>query len=192
MGEDKALLELAGKSLVVRAAGVLVGFGAPVVLACGAHDRYADLGLERVLDRDADLGPLAGLEAALARASMREDDARAGSDYVCVLACDMPRASARIFERLLFLAEARQADACLLATTAGLEPLLAVYSTRCLDSVRRALDAGKRRMNAFHRGFGDLVIETLAARDIPEDAPAEVARNLNTPAEFQAEGALER
>jgi len=186
MGQDKALLSLAGKSLLARAAEVLAALGAPVVLACGAEDRYAQLGLERVLDRGADLGPLAGLEAALDRAC------HAGNGYICVLACDMPRASARVFEQLLLRAEARGADACLLATPAGLEPLLAVYSTRCLDSVRRALDAGERRMDAFHRRFGALVIETLDTQDLPEETPAEVARNLNTPAEFQVEGGLKR
>ena len=125
----------------------------------------------------------------LARASMKNDGA---GGYVCVLACDMPRASTMVFERLLQRAEERGADACLLMTTAGIEPLLAVYNTRCLDSVRRALDAGERRMIAFHRGFGDLAIETLEDQDLPAGACTDVARNLNTPGEFQDEGRLSR
>lgn len=189
MGTDKALLALEGRSLLSRSVENLAPLGAPVVLACGSEDRYAELGCERVLDRFPAGGPLAGLEAVLARACSAS---RAGDVFVCILACDMPRAAPQVFERLLQRAHERGADACLFATDAGVEPLLAVYSTRCLAAVRGALDAGERRMIAFHSGFGELSIETLDARDPAQGVDAEVARNLNTPADFQAEGELAR
>jgi len=189
MGADKALLALEGRSLLSRSAESLAALGAPVVLACGSEDRYDELGFERVLDRIPGGGPLAGLEAVLARARATSDDEDA---FVCLLACDMPRAGSQVFARLLQRAAARGADACLLATDAGVEPLLAVYRTRCLAAVRRALDAGERRMVAFHHGFGELTIATLDTRDPAEGVAAEVARNLNTPAELRAERGLAR
>lgn len=186
MGRDKALLDLDGTSLLERAVATVSALGAPVVLAAGPADRYAELGLERVLDRAPGVGPLAGLAAVLERAASttRERDGLA-----CVLACDMPRARTEVLERLLARAEERGADACLLETDGGVEPLFAVYRLTCLEPVRRALQAGERRMIAFHRGYGELSIDVLPQDELPADlASSGCARNLNTPAEFRAEG----
>jgi molybdopterin-guanine dinucleotide biosynthesis protein A len=82
-------------------------------------------------------------------------------------------------------AEAQDLDVCLLETTAGLEPLCAVYSRACLEPVRAALDAGERKMVAFHgRTTGGRSLRIAAQRARAED----VVRNLNTPddwAEFR-------
>ena len=86
MGRDKALLRLGDQTLLERTVGVLSRLAPRVYLACGAEERYAELGLECVLDRLPDGGPLAGLEAALTR--LQAD----GGGWLGILACDMPRA----------------------------------------------------------------------------------------------------
>ena len=68
MGADKAGLRLSGPTLLERAVAELDSIAAETLLACGPASRYAELGRPLVLDRCADGGPLAGIEAALARA----------------------------------------------------------------------------------------------------------------------------
>jgi len=185
MGRDKARLLLDGHSLLERAVGVLREVTPRVVLACGPTDRYAELGLERVLDRTPDLGPLGGLEAALAR-MLHGDGVGPADRWLLALACDMPRATGAVFRALLARARERRADACLVAGADGLEPLYAVYRGTCFAPVRRALDAGERRMISFHRGFGELAIEPFSESELAA-GERDCVHNLNTPSEYRAE-----
>jgi len=175
MGRDKALLVLDGVTLLERAAAVLAELTPRVLLATGAAPRYAEFGLEGVLDAEAGAGPLAGLAAVLERLEHEE------IAHACVLACDMPRASAAVFRALLARARAESAEACLVRTPAGLEPLCGVYHARCLPAVRAALARGERRMDSFH---GEIRLVTASEAELERDC----ARNLNTPEEFSAAG----
>ncbi len=188
MGQDKAMLRCGGGTLLEHAVGVLREVTPRVVLACGPTDRYEALGWERVLDRASDLGPLGGLEAALAWAVSGR---RPRETWLLVLACDMPRAEGEVFRRLLERARAHEVDACLLESASGVEPLCAVYRGTCLPAVRRALDAGERKMISFHRDFGELALETLLEAELSGAlAQRGCAHNLNTEAEVRAEGGV--
>jgi molybdopterin-guanine dinucleotide biosynthesis protein A len=132
-----------------------------------------------VLDPIADAGPLAGLLAGLEAAR---------TEWVAVLACDMPRASAGALRELLAEARRSDLDLCLADLPRGSQPMLAVYRRRCAPAVRAALEAGQRRMVAFHALAVDgrpLRAGTLALAD------AGAALNLNTPADLAAEIARE-
>lgn len=173
MGADKALLvDAKGRALIERALATLDPWVDELCIACGPSARYGELGRRQVLDRIADGGPLAGLEAALSAAS---------TPWIYALACDLPRADGAVFARLLERAQRDDLDACWLSTAAGDEPLYAVYSTRCLPAVRAALDAGQRRMNSFL----DLTIDGRALRVGTERTDVgELAFNVNTPADW--------
>lgn len=179
MGSDKAALSLRGRTLLERAAATFEGIAAETLLACGATERYGDLGLPLVLDGTVGEGPLAGLEAGLARAR---------TEWIAALACDMPRADPEAFLALQDHAIAGGFDLCLLTTEKGVEPLFSVYRRTCLEPVRAALAAGERRIVAFHpfrtRTGRPLRIGTLEWDD------RDVARNVNTPAELSAEAAV--
>jgi len=183
MGSDKAALPLAGRTLLERAAATFEGIAVETLLACGASPRYGELGLPLVLDRSPGAGPLSGLEAGLARAR---------TDWVAALACDMPRAAPEAFLALEDRAIEGGFDLCLLVTDKGVEPLFAVYRRTCLEPVRAALAAGERRIIAFHpfptAAGRPLRIGTLDERELPVALAARgVARNVNTPAELSAE-----
>ncbi len=178
MGRDKALLELEGRTLLERAVETLRALVPDVLLACGAEPRYRELGLELVPDRHPGVGPLAGLLAALERIE------EAGSSACLALACDMPGALSSVFERLTLRLVESGADACLLATPAGLEPLHAVYRTSVLPAVRASVERGERRLIAFHPGIR---VATLGTWEL-EPAERDCARNVNRPEEFLAAG----
>lgn len=176
MGRDKAVLPFEGTTLVERSAATLASIAGETLLACGSAERYGDLGLTLVLDSTPDGGPLAGLEAGLARAR---------TEWVAALAVDMPRADARVLALLHDRARERGLDACLLASEQGLEPLCAVYRRSCLEPVRAALAAGERRMTAFH---AHIRVETLAPDEMPEALRRlGVEKNLNTPEDLAVE-----
>lgn len=185
MGSDKAALSLQGRTLLERATATFEGIAVETLLACGSSARYGELGLPLVLDGMGGAGPLAGLEAGLARAR---------TEWVAALACDMPRAAPEAFLALHDHAIATGSDLCLLATEKGVEPLFAVYRQTCLDPVRAALAAGERRIVAFHTFRTALKrplrIGTLHERDLPRAlVDRGVARNVNTPADLSAETA---
>lgn len=181
MGRDKAALVLGQRTLLERGVKVLRGIAPRVVLACGPEDRYAESGLPRVLDRAPNLGPLAGVAAALeaARAGGAEN-----TDFVAVLATDLPFADEALFEALLARADETAADVCLLASPDGLEPLYGLYRVAVLPAVLAALEAGVRRMTGFHSGFGPVVVETLPRDSWGVDGVEDAARNVNTPEEW--------
>ncbi|MDF1800134.1 MAG: molybdenum cofactor guanylyltransferase [Planctomycetota bacterium] len=181
MGSDKAVLDLAGTRLIDLAVAALTPLTEAVVLATGEAPRYLELGLDTVLDSHAGCGPLGGLVAGLEHAKLHD------RDPVLVLACDTPRASARLFELLVERLESSSADACLLRTAEGIEPLYAVYKTSCAAPARAALAAGQRRMNAFHEAVELAFLdETELPHELAERRPA---TNLNTPSEYEAERA---
>ena len=184
MGRDKARIELRGRSLLQRAIDSLSPACASVWLACGPESRYDELDLERVLDVTPDGGPLAGLAAVLARAE-RERTAPGQEAAVAVIACDMPRATTDVY-RLLHAELARSgADAALLETSEGLEPLCAVYRTSALAAVQRALGRGDRRLISFH---DELRVARIRADELPEALRgADMTRNLNTPEDLSEE-----
>jgi molybdopterin-guanine dinucleotide biosynthesis protein A len=183
MGADKAALRLAGATLLERAVGELDTIASRTLLACGGSPRYADLGRPLVLDAFSDGGPLAGLEAALARSE---------TDWLAAIACDMPRANGRVLLALLERADSHGLDACLLETEKGVEPLCAVYRKTCLKPIRAALAAGERRVISF---FGvlkpdgsPLIVGSLLERELPSELAAiGVAVNVNTPRELDIE-----
>jgi len=186
MGADKAVLTVGGRSLLARAAQELERICDEVVLASGERPRYGELGLMCVLDRRVDGGPLAGLEAALFHAAECARNRGASGAFVAALACDMPRVPAALFSALLERARAAQADVALVSSAVGLEPLAALYSTKALPALTRALDAGERKMTAFHHGFGPLEVLVVSEEELPL-AGLDFARNLNTPADWKAE-----
>jgi molybdopterin-guanine dinucleotide biosynthesis protein A len=180
MGTDKARLELDGSALMDYPLRALRAVTDTIVLACGPVPRYTSLGLDLALDPLVDGGPLAGLVAGLDAARER------GAEWALVLACDMPHADGRVLQTLLARASERRLDACLLGLERGSQPTFGAYHVRCAAPARAALEAGERRLIAFHGAHVDgrpLRIESARASEL--GAADEVARNVNTREELE-------
>jgi molybdopterin-guanine dinucleotide biosynthesis protein A len=166
MGRDKALLPFRGGALAGHVAARVADAAGSVVLI-GDPLKYGHLGYPVLPDRTLDAGPLGGIETALTGTS---------ADWNLMLACDMPDVTTAFLRGLLDAAERLNADILLPAGPSGrLQPLSAVYHRRSLAAIRRALEAGVRKITAALDGLE-------VARFAVEDAAC--FENLNTPEEW--------
>ena len=203
MGREKALLEAGGKTLLQRLARTLesrfdpiyvsVRFSGPSVElseALRALTDAIDCELSIVPDLREDEGPLAGVEAALARlaagGSTLQEPSRA-----FFIPVDVPAVSADLLGALWKEASREGRSGCVPRWSRGLEPTYAVYSTELLSEVRRRLDSG----SAAIRDLAELsrvhvldLEDAATARKVFGVATpdlAEIFRNLNRPEDYE-------
>lgn len=168
MGEDKALLELDGISLLQRAIGRLRSAGAsPILVASGGRELRVP-GCLSVADGVAGRGPLGGLVGAL----------RAAPGELCaVVAVDMPDLSVELLQLLAALWNGE--DALVPVSSDGPEPLHAVYAASALAQAELCLRSGDVSLRGLLTRLRVRPVD-VAARFGPATA-ASFAANLNRP-----------
>lgn len=173
MGRDKALLELAGETLVVRAARLVESVtGTPVVI--GSPKLFESLGLQAIADDWPGSGPLGGIATVL-----RASDA----PWNLVAACDLPYLTKEWLEFLIGRALASQSDALLPMNERGAEPLCAMYHKRCEPMIRAALDRGTRKVTD---GLAGLRVESIEPAEWKVfDSEGLLFKNMNSPADYE-------
>jgi molybdopterin-guanine dinucleotide biosynthesis protein A len=181
MGTDKALLEVGGRTLLLRAVeAVRAAGGEPIVL--GPPRPAVAVGGARQADETDGTGertgPLPALRHGLALC-------RAGQAALA-LACDLPLVTA---EFLRFLIDAAEGwDAVVPRVADEDQVLTAAYDPACLPVLDRALERGER---AVHAVLADLRVRSLDEQAIAPFGGAAIFLNVNTPAEKErAEAAL--
>ncbi len=149
MGEDKALIRLAGIPLIERVLARIDGLADEILITTNRPETLTHLNLRMAGDEVPGAGALHGLKTAL--------DAARG-EIVLVLSCDTPFVSRELLEHLLN--RAHEADAIVPKHGDKYEPLQAVYNrSRCLPAVEAALVSGERRMVSFYPQVHVLPIE---------------------------------
>jgi len=172
MGRDKALLEIAGMPMLVRMARLAEPLVAAVTVI-GAPERYAHLGLPVLPDDVPGLGPLGGIATAL-RVST--------STWNLILGCDLPCLTAHWLEWFLARGLGSDADALLPRTTAGVEPLCAMYRATCAPVVTAAIARGVRKVT---EGFVGVRIEYVDQAEWKAIEPGDLLlKNMNTPEDY--------
>ncbi|HEX6985862.1 MAG TPA: molybdenum cofactor guanylyltransferase [Planctomycetaceae bacterium] len=194
-GSDKARALLDGTPLIVRVAETLRAACGEVTAVADVAAKYADLDLPTIADRRPGLGPLAGVEAALAD---RLD--RLGPGWVLLASCDLvglkrewvetimarcPHASRRVQPAGTSLA-ARSSEGDVPSAVAFREafwqPFPAAYHTDLLPLVTELLDAGRA---SFQRLLSDPRSHAVPLPR-PSDWPA--VAQINTREDFEAFG----
>lgn len=167
MGQDKALLQLDGKTLFERSLSLLKQFFFHILIAGDRPD------LSRpCIPAVPDIYPgsaLGGLHAGLKAAK---------TDWIFAAPCDMPYPDARIVERLL--AERSGFDAVVPRTSEGYEPVFALYHKNCLLPMEQLLCRNQFRIYDFYQRIR---IRYLDPPDLPEGWERSLI-NLNTPAQL--------
>jgi molybdenum cofactor guanylyltransferase len=136
-GARKPALRVAGRTILERQLDVLRPL-ADEILLVGGHAGDGASDVRDVADLRPELGPLAGLEAALASAQ---------HDAVLLLGGDMPALQAPIVE---LVRDAPPPTALVVPAVGGeWQPLLARYPRTLLDEVSRLLDQGRRSLQTL-------------------------------------------
>jgi molybdopterin-guanine dinucleotide biosynthesis protein A len=172
MGADKSFLDLGGRPIITHVIDALTERFSRVIIITNDPDKYARFGLPLFPDVIPGIGTLGGIHAGL---SHIHDEA------AFFVASDMPFVKPEVIDYLV--GTFHDTDAVIPCLSGYFEPLLAVYSKRCLTAVERALAEHKRRPVDF---LGDvrtrMVLEDELSRIDPESASI---FNINTPQDYE-------
>ncbi|HKO03620.1 MAG TPA: molybdenum cofactor guanylyltransferase [Candidatus Acidoferrales bacterium] len=173
MGKEKALLEINGTPLVVRAARLLEPLCSGVTIV-GPQELYQHFGFAALADERPNLGPLGGILTALGHTE---------APWILITACDLPYLTADWLRYLIGRAASSQARVVLPESDSGPEPLCAVYHRDAAAAIRSEIARGERKVT---RALGSLPIERLLPAEIrPFDPRGLLFHNLNTPEDYE-------
>lgn len=167
MGRDKAAIAVSGVSLLRRTAEVALKLSSRVYVVTTPdkdHDALLPDNVEIILERDPQ-GPLQAFAQALAQVQ---------SDWVLLLACDLPHLSANPLRTWMAHLDQIHAMAYLPRHPKGWEPLCGFYHTDCLAS-----------LNAFQGRSFQQWLATQPVAEIAIDNP-QILFNCNTIADLEA------
>jgi molybdenum cofactor guanylyltransferase len=151
-GTDKALVKLAGKSMLQRT-GELLASVCDDVMVVSAPGRYLDSPWPVLPDGWPGEGPLGGILTALHHINGSPDlfGAR-GTEHVprscaMILSCDMPFLTVEFLEFLIERAKASEAQVVVPEQSGRLEPLCACWRAASAEAVQRVFDSGVRKVS---------------------------------------------
>ncbi|HJV64342.1 MAG TPA: molybdenum cofactor guanylyltransferase [Geomonas sp.] len=173
MGSNKAVLPYGGTTLIERIYRQVSTLCAEVMVVTNTPEVYPFLPCPKVQDIYPGMGPLAGIHAALSQS-------RTG--YILAVACDMPWINPALVRAL---ASGREGwDVVIPEGEKGMEPLHALYSTRCLPAVEKALSDHRGRIVSF---FDDVRVKVLLLSETAQlDPGLRAFRNINTVQDYLA------
>lgn len=177
---DKALAAVDGTPMLAHVVANLSVVVDEIVVSCRAEQQETyeavlanhatEATVSYVCDPVPDRGPLAGLRTALQQVE---------TDYVPVVACDMPGVDPAVIEHLF--SRAAGADAAVPERSGGkLQPAQAVYHVQATNRCADRMLADDRR--SLHAAIAGLDVETVPYDNLPTRANARCLRDLNTPA----------
>jgi molybdopterin-guanine dinucleotide biosynthesis protein A len=178
-GQPKALMDLGGRRIIERVAGVLAGAVDDLLIVTNMPELYAFLGLPMVPDVYPDHGSLGGIYSGLKAAS-------GGAAFT--VACDMPFLRREVVR--LVVEHAPLGDVVIPRVGDQYETMHAAYQKSCLPHMEERLLAGRLKIVGFFDKVRVVVIdEAEIARYVD---PAVVFMNVNTPEELERARALVR
>ena len=169
-GADKASLPIGRARIIDRQLAALSAVADDIRIVASDGDRYAGLGVRVIADAISGAGPLGGLYSALLDASR---------DRVFILACDLPFVTAALFERLATESgTGQEVDAVVPRSARGLEPLCALYMTRCAGAARARIERGDLKVADL---LADLRVRELGPESLAPYDDGSLFENVNTP-----------
>lgn len=183
MGRSKATVPFAGRPLICRLVERLAPVADDLVITTNEpenlvflHSTFPQYNIQLVCDEFDYRGALPGLYTALQAAR---------NPYVAVVACDMVFASSSLVVAEALAMKESGADAVVPVNKHGYEPFHAMYRRMgCLPAVRRALERGEKRAQAF---FDEVdVLEFPQSKVLEAEPMGGCFINANTPEELHA------
>lgn len=150
-GQEKAFLTVAGERIVDRLYRIFRETFQEILLVTNDPLKYLDWDVHIVTDLFPVRSSLTGIHAGLFHSR---------TPYAFFAACDIPYLKKEVVDAVVG-AITPDIDAVIPETAAGLEPLCAAYSTRCLENVGRHLTKNRLKIQLF--------LKKMHVRTIPEE-----------------------
>jgi molybdopterin-guanine dinucleotide biosynthesis protein A len=171
MGTDKSQLQIEGESFVKHIARELAAVTAKVSVVGFAKPPAVSLPV--VGDVYPKWGALGGVHGALAACA---------ADWAVIVACDLPRVTTALFNRLLARRQGFDAVAPL-QPDGRRQPLCAVYSvSACLPQANALIERGERKPIALLQSVTTRWVEFAELADLP--GAEDIFDNINTPQDY--------
>jgi molybdopterin-guanine dinucleotide biosynthesis protein A len=167
-GRNKALEFFQGERLIDRQVRTVRSLFSEVLVIANEPELYLHLDATIVRDVIPRQGPLGGIYTGLLFAQGKS---------VFVTACDMPFIQPAVVRRMVQLAT--DYDVIVPEKIEGLEPLHAIYSSRCLPHIEKMLARGMLQVINF---FPAVKVYRLSSEEIGQLDPQRLSFfNINTP-----------
>ena len=135
-GSNKALALWQGKFLIEYVRDTLTAVFDDCLLITNTPEQYEFLNMPMIKDRYQDMGPLAGIHAALHHT---------GNPWIFIVACDMPAITPEVITFLCGLAK-KEFDAVIPWLESGPEPLCGLYHKTALAKIELQLKNQKAQV----------------------------------------------
>ena len=169
MGFDKQFLKIDERRLMDRIIHKLEEEFDEIIIVTNKPEYYIGLSQKITQDIIEDKGPLAGIHAGLKESS---------SQYVFVLACDMPNINMDYVRFMKQTIKDKDVDGCVTNFQDWIEPFSSFYSRDIVDDIERHLKSNKRSINSLLPSLNIHYIEEDKARDFSPNW--DMFLNLNT------------
>lgn len=174
MGFDKQMLMDEGRRLVEKVIETLREEFSDIIVITAKPELYEGMGVRLFRDEYEGKGPLAGVHAALSHAQ---------SQYVYLLACDMPVVSLPFVRHMKERIRETGADICACKFNDRMETFNTFYSRSLLPDVTHRLETGNSSLFRFIYGNQTCVIEQEDAARF--DQELSMFTNINTRSEYE-------
>jgi molybdenum cofactor guanylyltransferase len=185
-GTDKALVKLAGKTMLQRT-GELLAKVCEQVLVIAPAGKYSDLSWPAIADRWPGQGPLGGILTALLHAngfgSSHDSRTTVHGSRSLITSCDMPFLTPEFLAFLDERASRSRAQVVVPKSASGLEPLCACWRSGALSVVQANFDAGVRKVGDAMKHLSMEVLDESTWKRF--DTHNRLFWNMNTPTEFE-------
>ena len=172
-GQNKAFLRIGGQRIVDRLVDAYGRIFNQVVLVTNDPVAYSDLDALVVSDHYPRRSSLNGLHAGLFAAA---------HEYAFFTACDAPFAKPSLIRCVLDHIEPR-ADIIIPTTSAGYEPMFAVYKKSCLPAMAQQLENDLLKIQGLFRKVRVKTVAEAALRAV--DPELHSFFNINTPEDLE-------
>jgi molybdenum cofactor guanylyltransferase len=171
-GRNKALEVFEGNRLIDRGVDGLRPYCDPVLVVANDLGPYFDVRATLVQDIVPHYGPLGGVYTALLFSP---------NHWVITRATDMPFLIPDLLQMMLDIREG--CDAVVPLLNERYEPLLALYSRRCIPAIADLIESGERKVMAFYRKVRMHYLAETEWRSVDPEGLS--FKNVNTPEDWK-------
>jgi molybdopterin-guanine dinucleotide biosynthesis protein A len=159
-GSNKALALLQGKPLIQHVTDTVASIFNDCLLVTNTPEQYDFLNIPMIRDQYQDMGPLAGIHAALRHT---------GKSWIFVVGCDMPGVTPDLVAFLCSLVD-EDFEAVIPWLKTGAEPLCGLYHKTALAKIEQYLKGGKAQVKE--------ILANLSVRKIREQELLKITGDL--------------